>query len=450
MSAQARTTFSTRMELSFYSIPMIIRGVFLRARSKGTMLTIMMLFSVPASGQLDTMKMASDELFALAREKAFEGKRDEARALCRVVLERNPSYSDVRILLGRTLAWDGRRDEARREFLLVLDQSPETRDALDALLDVELWDEKHDEALRVANRALRSYPNEEGFLLKKARALRNLHRDDEAQFVLLQLEELNPSHAEGLTLRQELNLTSLQNSIGLSYASDRFSDVFDLMHYAAVQFSRRTSFGTFFARLNYTERFQTRGQQLEADFYPRISDGLYAYLSYGYSGSDLFPKHRFGVEAYTKLPESFEGSLGVRHLTFAGGRSITIYTGSLGYYFKSYWISFKPYITPNNAGASLSFTATLRWYLLDAENYLSCRFGAGYSADERLVQSSTGFSGTEVFYLESQSAGIGGQVRATPALLLLTSIDMGKQELSSRPGEFVTMYSFSLGARVRF
>lgn len=450
MSAQARTSFLTRMELPLCSIPMLLSGTLLRARSRGTLLTFLMFFSAPAFGQLDTMKLSSDELFALAREKAFEGKRDEARALCRVVLERNPSYSDVRILLGRTLAWDGRRDEARREFLLVLDQSPETKDALDALLDVELWDDRYEEALQVANRGLLTYPNEESFLLKKARALKNLQRDDEAQLTLFQLEELNPSHAEGLALRQELSQTALQNGIGLSYASDRFSDVFDPMHYGAVQISRRTRLGTLFGRLNYADRFETWGYQMEADWYPRITEGWYGYVSYGYSGSSLFPKHRFGLEVYAKLPKSFEASLGFRHLAFEGGGSLTIYTGSLGYYFKNFWISFKPYITPNDAGASLSFTATLRWYLLDAENYLSCRFGAGYSADERLVQSSTGFQGTEVFYLESRSAGIGGQVRATPSLLLLTSLDGGKQELSSRPGEFVALYSFSLGARVRF
>ncbi|MEX1275546.1 MAG: YaiO family outer membrane beta-barrel protein [Bacteroidota bacterium] len=429
---------------------MTIHQPFCYSRSIRISLLVLACISAPAFGQLDTVKLSSDELFAIAREKAFEGKREEARALCRVVLKRSPAYNDVRILLGRTLAWDGRRDEARKELLIVLDLNPENKDALDALIDVELWDERFEEAYQVANRGLRSYPNEESFLLKKARALKNLQRHDEALFVLFQLEDLNPSHAEGQALRQELSQTSLQNEIGLNYASDRFSDVFNPMHYGAVQISRRTRLGTLFARLNHAERFQTRGQQGEVDFYPRIADGWYGYLSYGYSNSDLFPKHRFGLEAYAKLPKSFEASLGLRHLAFDGGGNITIYTGSLGYYFKSYWVSLKPYITPNDGTVSVSFSATIRWYLLDAENYLSCRIGAGYSADDRLVQSSSGFPGKEVFYLKSQTAGLGGQVRATLSLLLLATGDVGKQELSFRPGEYVTIYSFSLGTRFRF
>src|SRR3989304_3525527 len=262
------------------------------SRSIRISLLVLVCISTPAFGQLDTVKLSSDELFTIAREKAFEGKREEARALCRVVTKRSPCYNDVRILLGSTRAWDGRRDEARKELLIVLDLNPENKDALDALMDVELWDERFEEAYQIANRGLRLYPNEESFLLKKARALKNLQRHDEALFVLFQLEEVA--------------------------------------------------------------------------FYPKIIDGGYCYLSYGYSNSDLFPKHRFGLEAYAKLPKSFEASLGLRHLAFDGGGNITIYTGSLGYYFKSYWISVKPYITPNDGSVSVSFNTTIRWYLLDA------------------------------------------------------------------------------------
>jgi tetratricopeptide (TPR) repeat protein len=103
-----------------------------------------------ALAQTDTLKLTSDELFSLAREKAFAGQREEARGLCKTILVRSPSYSDARILLGRAFAWDGRWEEARAEFLRVLQEKPAYKDALLALLDAEIWDEKYERALAPA------------------------------------------------------------------------------------------------------------------------------------------------------------------------------------------------------------------------------------------------------------------------------------------------------------
>jgi YaiO family outer membrane protein len=242
----------------------------------------------------------------------------------------------------------------------------------------------------------------------------------------------------------------MNNGVGINYASDRFSDTYDPMHYAYVQVSRRTAYGSVFARLNYSTRFGTRGSQVEVDLYPRIAAGVYAYLNYGTSASDLFPRHRAGGELYTKLPSSYEGSLGLRYLFFGPSSSLTIYTASLGYYFGSYWISFRPYFIPNDAGLSKSASLTMRRYLTDPENFISLRAGAGFSADERTIQSSTGFEGTEVFYLQSQTVGLGWQGSLATNYLLVTTLDVTNQELGFHPGTYVVMYSLSVGVRVRF
>ncbi len=400
--------------------------------------------------QIDTLKLTSDELFALAREKAFAGQREDARRLCKMILARSPSYSDVRILLGRTYAWDGRRDEARAEFYKVLSDNPAYKDALNALMDVELWDDKYGKALEIANRGLRSHPNDEDFLLKKARALKNLGRDEEALNVLAQLEDINPSYAGISPLREDIKITSMVHSVAVGYATDRFSEIYDPMHYAYLQLSRRTGYGSVFGRLNYSNRFQTEGIQFESDLYPRIADGVYAYLNYGYSNSNLFPRHRAGAEVYGKLPFSFEGSIGLRHLYFGPSSMVTIYTGSLGLYYGSYWFSLRPYLTPKDGGASKSMSLTVRRYFADAENYVSVRAGAGFSADERSIQSSAGFGGKEVFYLKSQTVSLGWQQSLAVHYLLNITFDLTNQELSFSPGSYVTMYSLSLGFRARF
>ncbi len=407
------------------------------------------ILSFPLLAQVDTAQMGTDEIFAIAREKAFNKQREEARMLLRIALQKSPDYYDIRILLGRTYAWDGKYDSARIELKQVLAANPSNQDAYLALLDVEFWSDRNAEALNTANEALRYYPSDEEFLLKKARALKNLGSDREALNVLNTLEDIHPS-AHGIeSMRQEIATKTLLQSIGINYAVDAFPERAP-MQYVYIQYNRRTPYGSVFARLNYSYRFEEAGTQLEFDFYPRIADGKYAYLNYGFSSSPLFPKHRFGGEFYANLPASFEGSLGFRSLYFGLGSTVNIYTGTLGYYYGSFWFSFRPYFTPGDAGTSKSASVAVRYFFGDVEEYVSFRLGAGFTPDERSLQSSTGYGATEVFYLNSQTIGIGLQRTAGLHYLLTASLDYTNQEKSYAPGSYLKMYSFSVGVKVKF
>ena len=404
-----------------------------------------------ASAQIDTLKLTSDELFSLAREKAFAGQREEARGLCRTILVRSPSYSDARILLGRAYAWDGRREEARAEFRRVLQEKPAYKDALLALLDVEIWDEKYDRALAIANEALSSHPSDEDLILKKVRALKGLSRDEEALLVLNKLEDLNPSLAEIATLRKSISSTSMNNGIGINYASDRYSDTYDPMHYAYLQLSRRTALGSLFGRVNYSRRFGSDGLQIETDLYPRFADGVYAYLNYGFQTANSSPGIGPGWRFTPSSLHATKARLDSPASGFGPSSSVSIYTGSLGLYAGSYWLCFRPYFIPNDAGMSKSASLTLGRYLGDAENFLSLKAGAGFSPDERTIQSNTGFQGqTQVFHLQSQTVGIGIQQGIATYHLFVASFDVTNQELSFSPDNYVVMYSLSVGLRVRF
>lgn len=417
-------------------------------------LTLLVLFLLcglhPLWSQTDPSQLSPDDLFALARQKAFAGEREAARVLCQKILEKNPLYSDVRILLGRTLAWDGRRDEARREFRKVLDARPGHEDALSALIDVDLWDGGHAEALSVAERALQFYPSNEEFLLKKVHALKGLRKDEEAIVALKKRESINPSHDQLNHLRSSIGRRPRASSLGLQYSVDLYLSVYDPMHFVYLQGSQRTGLGQILFRLNYSRRFNSEGNQPEIDFYPILADGIYAYLNYGYSTSLLFPKHRIGAELFSKLPENFEGSLGFRTLYFSASNTVNIYTGSLSLYYGSYWTSLRPYISPNAVGNSISAGLTVRRYLADAENYLWAKAGAGFSPDERNIQSSSGLRGREIFFLEAQSIGAGWQELLRNDLLFRPTLDFTNQELSQRPGEFVQLYSIAAGFWIRF
>ena len=422
----------------------------MKCRPQLLLLTLLLSLSGMASAQMDTAAMDSDELFQIARTNAFTGQREYARKLCRMILEKSPEYADVRILLARTLAWDGRRNDARKELDTVLRQSPSNIDAVLTLADVEYWDDQHVRTVDLVNRMMSRFPNDLNLLFRKARALHALQRDKEALRILNVIGDIDPSMQEAASLRQSIELPSLRFQAGADYTHENYSKVYDPMKYGTLQLGYRTSIGSVILKLNYADRFGSRGFQTEMDAYPKIADGLYAYLNYGYSAYSLFPRHRGGAELYSRLPSAFEGSVGFRHLYFGPGSSVTIYTGSIGWYYGSYWFSLRPYLTPNNAGVSRSVSIAVRRYFADAEHYLGLKAAIGYSPDGRTIQSSSGLPGTAVYLLSSQSATVQWQYPASATLLLLVSADYTHQELSFDPGNYVDVITLSAGVRIKF
>ena len=407
----------------------------------------LLIASSPLFAQQDTLVLGVDELFSVARMRAFEGRHEDARVLLRKILKRSPDYSDVRILLGRTLAWDGKYDSARAEFGVVLKADARNRDALLALVDVELWSDRFQDAVSLCDQGLKLRPNDDELGIKKARALRNLGNDKEALAVLGRAEDANPSNPDIAPLRDQIRLMSLYYSVSANYTYDYFSEIYDPMHLGYVQVSRRTSLGSVFGRLNYGYRFKSPGIQGEVDFYPRIKSGIYAYVNYGYSGDDIFPKHRFGAEVYGRLPSSMEGSVGLRYLYFGPNSHVTIYTGSLGIYEGNFYFVLRPYITPNNSSFSRSLSFLVRKYNGDADNYFSFKGSVGFTPDERTIVLSTGENGKETYFLKSQNIGVGCQVALQTTLLLTATYDLTHQELIFSRGEYVYDHSVSIGLK---
>ncbi len=391
---------------------------------------------------------SSDELFTIARELAFNGKRDSARVLLLQALQKSPDYSDIRLFLARTYAWDGRRVNARKEVAYVLFQNPANKEALSVAIDIELWDGKPDKALELSVKGLRSFPNEEEFLVKKAKALNALNRDDEALNTLSILEELNPSNPEVPKMRESIKSTFSMQNLTINETYDHYSTAYDPAHVVYLQYGRSTSIGSFMGRLNYGRRFNKNGVQYELEAYPRIMNGMYAYVNYGYSVASFFPKHRAGFEAFCKLPSSFEGSLGFRYFNFGSGSHASIYTGTVGYYYKDYWFSLRPYVTPTSASSSLSLSFTTRYYYAGvADEYFSVKAGGGFSPDEKSYNDSLS---SNIYFLKAQSAGIGWQKPIGISSTLTATFDYTNQELSFRPGQFVKIYSLAVGYKYKF
>jgi YaiO family outer membrane protein len=334
-----------------------------------------------------------------AKDLAYNGQRAQAREVCRKILAKEYD-SDVAVLLARTFAWDGQYDSSRVVIAEVLKRYPSHWDALDAISDVQYWDKKYTEAIVYCDIALSKDAKDQHFMFKKAKILNANGEYDLAVGQLESLLKLNPANAEARKKLSDIRLDQQKNRIRLTYIYDFFEKNAnkDPWHLAALSYARNTSFGTIIGRLNWAERFGSKGFQYEMDAYPRLSENNYLYLNAGYSDLTIFPKIRSGAEWYHSFPKAFEGSLGMRALFFTNSNTYML-TGTVGKYVGNYWISLRSFVTPSSNGTSVSGSIQARRYFSDPENYIGLRLGYGVSPDDR----SYGDGSSSYLKLKSQS-----------------------------------------------
>jgi YaiO family outer membrane protein len=193
----------------------------------------------------------------------------------------------------------------------------------------------------------------------------------------------------------------MKYSATLSYRYDHFVDTFDPWKFTEFGLSRQTPYGSIIGRVQYAQRFGNTGTQFNLDLYPSITDGLYAYISGGYSESSIYPRYRFGLMLYKSLPASFELGAGLRYLDFVR-RQVDIYTASLSKYWGSYLISFNSYFVPLSDDNLSSFTGRVHRYLGDEDAYMSLTGGFGSTSTEIEFEQ-------DIRTSESWSLGIEGQ-----------------------------------------
>lgn len=209
--------------------------------------------------------------------------------------------------------------------------------------------------------------------------------------------------------------------IGLDYTYQNFGGDLAPWHVAAATLGRRGPHGAVLGRVNLARRFGETGTQVEVDAYPRLGDGVYAYLNVGYSGSPVFPEWRSGGELFTTLPRAWEASLGYRQLRFAGA-PVTLLTGAVGKYSGNYWISLRPFVRMNRGDASASASVTARRYFAGADDYVGGRIGVGRTPRDDLAP-------TQADRASSVTAAVQGSRTTRRELVTLWSLGYEREEI---------------------
>jgi len=399
-------------------------------------LTIALLCSLTTlQGQAYSYNGDPDASYFTARELAFAGNRSDARDTLTQVLSRYPEYTDVQCLLAKTYSWDQEFDIARAQFNQITSKEKGNKEVWVAAIKNEQYAANLYIALGLANKAL--------VYLKEDSEISALKTNILAQIADTQL------------LQNKLKATKLaeesKQAFTLYTEGEVFDQVLDPMYYGAFEFKKNTKWGVLLPRLNFNRRFNINGVQAELDAYPKISKSLSGYFNYGFSNSEIFPRHRVGAEVIKELPNAMEASVGLRHLSFATDNA-TILTGSFGLYRGNYYASIRPFVVPNALkGVSLSGSLLVRRYLKDGNNYLGMNLGYGFDTEMNQFIVDGELLAQTLLFLESQrlrfqyqftSKNFGNQY--------LASIGVNRQELAFSSGEFFLSVTAGIAYQVKF
>ncbi|WP_303316318.1 YaiO family outer membrane beta-barrel protein [Flavivirga abyssicola] len=405
------------------------------------MFIILMSIHFGSFGQQKVFKGDPDNAFKVARDLAFNKQRKESQDSLLLILTKYPDYHDIRSFLASTYSWDGHYKKAKEAFNYVLKKSPDRLDTWKAAIKNELWSAAPYSALEMVKKALTHFPENSEILYLKASAEDASNNPEEALATIKTILKNDSKHEKAIAYKASLTTKLSLNTIGLKASVDLYSQVFDPMQFYLIKYARATKYGSIHTKINFNRRFQSNGVQFEVDMYPRIVNGLYAYLNFGVANSFLFPDVRYGAELYKSLPKSFEASLGFRALKFSS--TTTIYTGSIGWYQKNNYWAFRAYVTPGEPKASKSGTLSFRKYRRDVNNYFSVDVGAGFSPEENRFN----FGGNEdaIINLQSQKFNLGYYFSSKNNHNLWgAQAGIAHQEISFNPGTYFWIYSFSL------
>ena len=402
---------------------------------KGIYILLFQCFAVGISAQEISFNGDPDAAYFAARELAFAGNHLSARDTLEQILERYPDYSDVRSLLAKTYSWDANYDEARKHLNRITSIERGNKEAWLAAIKNEIYAQNLHIALGLTNKALIYLPEDSELLELKGELTEKLDKVGEAD-----LANKEPTESKSFT-----------NQIAIYNAFDVFDIVYEPMIYSGLEYTRETDAGKIIPKVNYANRFDTHGLQYEMDFYPELSKMFYGYLNYGFSDSDIFPKHRLGVELYANLPKSMEASLGMRYLDFLEEQT-TILTASYGLYKGNYFTSLRGYLTPTENGSpGLSGTITGRKYLKSKDQYLGFLLSIGFIPELRQLTANNTLLAETLFFVESQQLLLEYQFPGNNlANLFKAQLGLTHQELVFEPGNFFWAITGGFKYHVRF
>lgn len=325
----------------------------------------------------------NDSIFESAIQASRKKQYSLAIKSSNEILKREPQRADILVFIANNFAWNHQLDSAQTYINKAYKIDPKSSELYDSWLNILLWNKEYNRLLNTCEDARSNgYSNNYNLLKKEAlanNALENYslttdlieHKDNALFFDSLAIQNIY----------QEALISSKPRLVSFFYAIDLFDS--NISHFAYFDYTFNINQNKLILRLNYANRFNTNGTQLEADYYTKFDNHSYLYLNYGYAIDNiLFPQHRAGAEYYFPLLEKTNASFGARYLRF-NSNNVTIATGHISQYISNYWVALRPFYAMQKSGNSFAIVNTYRKYLSSDLSYWGLEFGYGNSPEER-------------------------------------------------------------------
>lgn len=406
----------------------------------------------------------SNDSYQEAYALAFEGRHGQAVAILENKLIESPDDLKSRLLLASSYSWEGKYEKAREEFNKVTSKDKENKKAWTLAIKNELYAKADAIALGLANKALLSLKNDDEMLRLRELALQRINNKSYPDKGWFNEEsgvatKKNRKNTKKKSKKEDLKNEKIaetekevsRNRIAINNSFTVFSDRYDPMVYSSVRWRHETKVGNIIPKINYSNRLGKHGIQYDIDFYPRFLKRFYAYLNYGYSNAEIYPRHKFGGDIYANLPGAIEVSAGGRYIV-TQTQDVKAITNSLGYYRGNYYFSLRSFITPRPDGLTrISGNLLVRKYLRDAENFMGFTVGMGISPELQQIVAGDQLLAETLLFVESQRLRLEYQFtgKKNPNIYR-ANIGAVRQELLSESGQFFWGISAGLTYEVKF
>ena len=156
----------------------------------------------------------------------------------------------------------------------------------------------------------------------------------------------------------------------------------DIWTYSLFLYAHQFQSGTIGAQVNQASRFSQNGFQYQLVAYPKLIGPSYAYLSYAYSNSTLFPSHYYAGEFYIPLSKHIVASTGVSYYQILQTH-LLLNTYSLECHLGAYSIMARSnYYIPQQGQQVVYWLFTIkRFFFDDPDNFLGLQVETGKTPD---------------------------------------------------------------------
>lgn len=317
--------------------------------------------------------------FILARAYAYSGRRDKALQLLDKMLDIYPENLDLILFRSRVQSWNGDFDQAESSYKKVLEMDPENIEALTGLAEITSWKKDYVEAIQKYQRVLGRDPDNADIYFRIGRVYQWEGNYQKAKDYYRKAIQLDPEEENfRRALKNAHPVFNKNYELRYRYMNESFSDERQnyIDHFLYFSIRIAPDIGTLQLKYNQTDRLTKRDSQYGFEFYPHLWQKAYGYFDFSYSPKAVhFPRTSYLFELYQGLPPSLEVSVGYRRMNFED-RGVSIYLGSVGYYFGNYYPCLRWYYAPEDEGAGFSWIMSLKRYFSD-DSYLSLGYGQG-------------------------------------------------------------------------